>query len=90
MDRSRVRGPYARFCERDEVSIDQLTSPYSILCPSEIRRVDRIWKTISFSQGRANKKIVLRHGCLRRIVRQDCEKDSRWLPAGKKGRVTSK
>jgi hypothetical protein len=60
------------------------------LCPSEIRRVDRIWKTISFSQGRANKKIVLRHGCLRRIVRQDCEKDSRWLPAGKKGRVTSK
>lgn len=30
MDRSRVRGPYARFCERDEVSIDQLTSPYSI------------------------------------------------------------
>jgi len=30
MNRSRVRGPYARFCERDEVSIDQLTSPYSI------------------------------------------------------------
>ena len=31
MDRSRVRGPYARFCERDEVSLNYLlTSPYSI------------------------------------------------------------
>ena len=29
MGRSRVRGPYARFCERDEVSW-LLTSPYSI------------------------------------------------------------
>ncbi len=31
MNRSRVRGPYARFCERDEVRNYSLTSPYSIM-----------------------------------------------------------
>jgi hypothetical protein len=44
MDRSRVRGPYARFCERDEVSYGLLTSPYSIwetrsFLDAEVRRV---------------------------------------------------
>jgi len=30
MGMSRIRGPYVRFCERDEVNLIQFTSPYSI------------------------------------------------------------
>ena len=42
MDRSRVRGPYARFCERDEVSYGLLTSPYSIFTVFPAPSSDRI------------------------------------------------
>ncbi len=31
IDMSRIRGPYVRFCERDGVSQNVLTSPYSIM-----------------------------------------------------------
>jgi hypothetical protein len=31
MAMSRIRGPYVRFCERDEVNLIQFTSPYSVV-----------------------------------------------------------
>lgn len=35
MGMSRIRGPYVRFCERDEVNLIQFTSPYSIMAQAD-------------------------------------------------------